>query len=375
MPAETPDPTPTPTPTPEPPDPSASGVRLAVTQDMAALRDDLVGRMAALEARGPGGSTSPLARWSTLADYLGAAMDSHDTSALFARALVDQVTGDNPGVMAPSYLTDVFGIIARTRPAITATGGPKSLGNSGMELNWPYFDGSLAGLVAKQTAEKTDIVSVKVSIKNGTSTIATFAGGSDVSYQLIRRSRPSYLEAYGRIMSAAWSLVTDAQFVADLLAKATGTVIYDPLAADATGSKALAAFFAASLDVKRATGAPASVALAASDAYAALGSNPAFLPSAYGTTNLAGTAQASTLRVNISGLDVIEEPALPAGSMVWLNDQAAGWHEDGPFWATAEDVAKLGQNRAIWSMGATGVYLPAGIVRSAASAGAQRSSK
>ena len=32
----------------------------------------------------------------------------------------------------------------------------------------------------------------------------------------------------------------------------------------------------------------------------------------------------------------------------------------------AEDVAKLGQNRAVWSMGATGIYIPAGLVKSSA---------
>ena len=31
--------------------------------------------------------------------------------------------------------------------------------------------------------------------------------------------------------------------------------------------------------------------------------------------------------------------------------------------ATAEDVARLGQNARIWSMGATGIFVPAGLVK------------
>ena len=81
-------------------------------------------------------------------------------------------------------------------------------------------------------------------------------------------------------------------------------------------------------------------------------------PAAYGTSNLTGTAQASTLQVNVSGLAVVEAPYLPAGVAIFTNDRAAKWHEDGPFVATAEDVAKLGQNRAYWSMGATGIFIP-----------------
>lgn len=365
MPPETPpDPTPTPepppTPTPEPPPTLGLVVR---SGDLDALRGDMLGRMAALEARGSARSASPFAVYPTFADYLVASFDDGAAAALLARAFADQITTDNPGVMQPSYLGEVFGIIAQSRPAITAFGGARGLGASGMSLHWPFFDGDLSVLVAKQATEKTDIASVKVSIKDGSTPVATYAGGSDVSYQLIRRSSPSYLEAYGRIMLAAWSLVVDNAFTAAILAAATGSIVYDPTAADVNGADAQAAFFAASAKVKGATGTPATFALASSDSFAALGANPALKPSAYGTQNLPGTAQASTLAVSVSGLAVIEATALPAQTMLFSNPSAGGWHEDGPFIATAEDVLKLGQNRAVWSMGAPAAYLPAGIVK------------
>jgi hypothetical protein len=48
------------------------------------------------------------------------------------------------------------------------------------------------------------------------------------------------------------------------------------------------------------------------------------------------------------------------------NSEAASWYEDGPFSVAAEDVEKLGQNVAVWGLGAFGIHLPMGIVELAA---------
>jgi HK97 family phage prohead protease len=357
------------------------GVRVATdTPDMAArmdeLRQDLISRMATLEAGSARrGGPHMLARWSGFGEYLKDASGDPDAAVLLARALVDQVTTANPGVTPPGFLSDVKGILESSRPAIEATGGPGPLGASGMSLHWPYYAGDLGTLVGKQTAEKADITSVVVNLLDGSAPIDTFAGGSDISYQLIRRSSPSYLEAYGRIMLAGWALTTEREYETDLNTAATGTITGD-ISDDAATR---ATFFAGSAKVRSATGAPASAVLAASDVFAALGA--VLTPASYGTANLTGTAQASTLQVNVSGLAVIEAPYLPAGVAIFTNDRAARWHEDGPFVATAEDVAKLGQNRAYWSMGATGVFIPAGLVKATAivlplaSGGESRSSR
>lgn len=343
---------------------AATAERVAVdTPDMQArmeeLRTDLVARMASLEARtGREGRSDPLARWASLGEYVRDAAADPEAAVLLARALADQVTTANPGVMAGGGVAgEVRGILESARPAIEALGGPAGLGASGMSVHFPYFAGDLSALVGKQTAEKTEITSVVVPILDGSAPIETFAGGSDISYQLIRRSSPSYIEAYTRIMLAAWGLVTEAEFENDLEAGATGTVT----GSIATPEEAAATFFAASAAVKAATGGPATAVLAASDVFAALGGM--LIPAAYGTVNQAGTAQASTLRVNVSGLEVVEASELAPGSALFTNERAARWHEDGPFVATAEDVAKLGQNRAIWSMGASGIFTPAGIVK------------
>jgi phage head maturation protease len=370
MPEREPDPVPDPTPTPVPdPEPTPAGARAWRVDEpellgrMEELRRDLVGRMAILEGSGGRAVSSPLGRWPTFGAYADAAYADPELAPLLARALVDQITPENPGVMAPAWLSEIRGILERPRPAIAATGGAASLGDSGMEIDWPYLDPALDldTLVTKQLAEKTEITSVKVKILKGSSPISTYAGGSDVSYALIRRSRPAYREAYLRILGIGYARVTEAEFEAALAAGAGETLV---LAADADAAAVRAFLFAASSLVDDATGSPATVDLVSPTEFARLGGLPGLLPSPYGTANVSGTATASTLRIEVSGLPIVRAPFLTGSTHLVTNGEAASWHEDGPFPISAEDVAKLGQNVALWGMGAPVITIPDGIVKS-----------
>ena len=280
-----------------------------------------------------------------------------------ARVLADQITPNNPGVMPPTWLSTIFGIVDTGRPGITAMGGPASAGDTGLDIYWPYYDGDLTTLVGEQITQKTEITSVVVSFKRGQATLKTYAGGSDVSYQLQRRSSPSYLEAYNRLLQTSYALITEMVFDAALVAGAGATVVYDPASADADGALLKAALFSASAKVKKATGRPADAVLAASDMFQAIGSKPWLQPPQYGTQNVPGTTSASTLRINVSGLEIVEAPGMAPGDMIISNSDAARWYEDGPFLVSAEDVAKLGTDAAIWGMGITGITVPLGVVK------------
>jgi hypothetical protein len=228
-----------------------------------------------------------------------------------------------------------------------------------MEVNWPYYDGSLLSLVGVQATQKTAITSARVDLKKGSEDLLTYAGMSDLSYQLIRRSSPSYKDAYLRIMYAAYAAVTDNAAADGLVAGQT--VDYD-FSADTTGAGLREALFEASVLVQSATGSPAEFALVASDVFIAIGGMTQVGSAPYGVQNVAGTADAASLSVNINGIRVIYEPYFAAGKAFVSNGQAATWYEDGPFTVVAEDVEKLGQNVAVWGLGAFGVHLPAGIV-------------
>lgn len=365
QPVPNPTPDPVPDPTPEPP-----GLRVArvdapeLLARMEDLRRDMVGRFATLEAGGRAvGEPHLLARFGSFGEYADAAYVDPAAAPLLARVLADQLTTDSPGVVPPAWVTEIAGIMAFPRPAITALGGPASLGDSGMELDWPYLDPALSldTIVAKQTAEKTQIASVKVKILKGSQAIDTYAGGSDVSYQLIRRSRPAYREAYLRILSIAYARVTEAAFEAQLVAVAGSSLV---LTATANADAVRAFLFAASSIVSDNTGSPATVDLVSPAEFARLGGLAGLYPSAYGTQNIPGTAQASTLAINISGLPIVRAPFLTGNTHIVTNSAGAAWHEDGPFPISAEDVAKLGQNVAVWGMGTGATTAPKGIVKS-----------
>lgn len=302
----------------------------------------------------------PLAQFRSFGDYSRAVLDGLETRALF-----DQVTGDNPGVMPPVWLQQVRGIIDLGRPVITGVGGPQSAGTVGLDINWPYFDGVLTDIVEEQADEKGEVNSVQISIEKGTATLKTYAAGSDISYQLLQRSQPSYLDAHNRIMAASYSTVTDRKFTQDIYNAGTGTVNYD-LSGDTTGAVFRAAVFEASMECEDATGMPASIVYASTALMIEIGGWESFYPAPYSVQNVSGVATASSLLVNVSGLRVVRAKWLDGNAArhaIVTNGEAARWIEDGPRLATAENVSQLGRDIAIYGYGVTAPYLPAGIVR------------
>jgi hypothetical protein len=343
-----------------------------------------------ITGRAAGRTASPLARFGSFGALADAARDAspaegatlsreftaayrcHRERVRTARVWVDQITPDNPGVMPPSWLTEVFGIVDHGRPSITALGGPRAPGDSGLDVYWPTYAGDLTTIVGEQVAEKTEIVSVKVSFTRGQATLKTYAGGSDVSLQLQRRSSPSYMSLYDRILQIAYGITTENAFIDAVVAGAGHTlVLADP--ANAALGDVKSFLFAASAHVRSVTGMPATAVIVSSDVFAGWGAFDNLWPSQYGTANTAGTADAATLSININGLEITEAPMAPAGTVIVTNEQAAAWLEEGPFLISAPDVPKLGTDVAIWGMGAPGLFLPAGITKAAAVAGRSRS--
>jgi phage head maturation protease len=316
------------------------------------------------------GATDPLAGYGTLGELVHAAakrdaqpeLRAHAAKAIARRALDDTTfnSGANAGLASGNLVTqDLQRLVNRGRPAISAFGGPRPLGDiAGLTLNWPYFDGTLSDFVAAQSAEKAAIVSASVDIKLGTEPLLTYAGGSDISYQVLRRGTPSILDMYARIWLAAWAAVTDAAFVTEL---ESGSVTVD--LAEAISAVDLAEltghFITASLAVEAATGQPAQFVLASTTAFTKAANLIA--PS---NTDIAAASSMDLrgLRIAVGNLPVIHVAGITAGKMIASNELAAAWYEDGPFLASDDDVEKLGRNVAYWSLGGGARFIPAGIV-------------
>jgi HK97 family phage prohead protease len=280
-----------------------------------------------------------------------------------SRTLTDQVTDNNPGVMPPIFMQDVKRIVDLGRPAITAM-GTESAGTSGMEFNWPYFDGDIATIVEEQVDEKDEVNSVRIDIEKGTASLKTYAAGSDISYQLLQRSSPSYVDAHNRIMLNSYAYITNKVFGDALEARTcAGSDLAYNIANDTDGQVFRGVVFEGSVLVETETGLPASVVLAGSSLFKKFGEWSTFNPSVYTVQNVSGVATASSLVVNVSGLPVIHVRTLPANRAIITNTTTASWIEDGPRLATAENVAQLGRDIAIYGFGTTAIFNPCGIVR------------
>ncbi len=315
-------------------------------------------------------ASDPLAEYHTLGEMVHAAarpgaapeVRAHAARAIARRALDDTTfnSGANAALANGNLVTqELQRLVNFGRPAITAFGGPRPLGDiAGLTLNWPYFDGTLADFVAAQSAEKAAIISASVDIKLATEALLTYAGGSDISFQVIRRGTPSVLDMYARIWLAAWSAVTDAAFVTEL---ESGTVTVDT--AEAITAMDLAEFTAllitASLAVEAATGQPAQFVLASTTMFTRLANLIA--PS---STDIvaASNMDLAGLRIAVGNVPIIHVAGVTAGKAIASNSSAAAWFEDGPFLASDDDVEKLGRNVAYWSLGAGARFVPAGIV-------------
>ena len=325
---------------------------------IAAVRE----HVAQIEARAfTAPAVHPLAQFRSFGEYSKAVYSGE----VEARDLYDQVPANNEGVMPPMWMQQVKGIVDLGRPAITGCGGPESAGTVGLDINWPYFDGNLLDIVEEQTDPKDQVNSVAVNIDKGSATLQTWAAGSDIAYQLLQRSSPSYLDAHNRIMAASYAAVTDYNFTAQAWAGSNNTNVYD-LSADTTGNAFRTAVFMASMEVQDATGTPATVVLASSDLIEKIAGWSSFYPEPYGVQNVSGVATAATLRISVSGIPVIRAKWLDTDAdrhAIVTNSAALRWVEDGPRLATVENVAQLGRDVAIYGYATTAVYTPAGVVR------------
>jgi hypothetical protein len=304
-----------------------------------------------------------LAKFRSLGEYTQAAFNSPELGEQFTRALTDQITTDNPGVILPGYISDVKRIVDANRPTINAFGSA-SLPGTGMSVEFPFTDTDIKTLIGAQATEKTAITSVVVSIEQGTEPVATYAGGSDISVQLIQRSSPAYLTTYMRLMASGMAATTDAAMGAKALASATAGTVWVP--GTGTLDEFTVALVSASIAIEAATGAPAAFVLAASDTFEELATLSGLFPPQYSTQNVQGESSARTLQVSISGVPIIHDQYLAAGTILVSNDVPAEWMNSGTQTISAPNVELLGQDVAIFELGATMVYAPAGIISIAA---------
>ena len=159
---------------------------------------------------------------------LNASRGDADARELMA-ALQVATVAENTGMVPPTYLKDVIGIIDSSRPFIDSI-ERAALPASGMKIFTPKL-GTQATVAL--TAEGAEFSSTDTTVTFQEDTVVKFAGAGKLDVELVDRSDPSFLDLYLRELAASYAQKTDAyaaQIAAQNSAASTGTTIYKSIA-------------------------------------------------------------------------------------------------------------------------------------------------
>lgn len=302
----------------------------------------------------------PLAQYRSLQEYAKALATGVEDRAANVSALSEQT-----GLVPPTWLTDIKGVLDRGRPCLNALGGPSSAGDSGLDIKWPVFAGDLSAIVAAQANEGDEPNSADIDITVGSATLATYASYNTLTWQIIDRAAPSYVQAHARILMGAYATETDYAFQNALWANdvVTTGVDYD-FSADTTGAGFVEAVWKAATEVEYATGEPAEVVFVDSTVWNKLPAWSYFQSQNYPVNNTQGVYDGRNLRANVLGIPIVlarEFATDESETAIVTNRRAIGWAEDGPRMVTVDKPSAGGRDVAIYGLGVATPFIPNGI--------------
>jgi len=168
---------------------------------------------------------------------LNASRGDTDARDLVA-ALQVATVAENTGMVPPTYLRDVIGIIDSSRPFIDSI-ERAALGASGMKVFTPKLGVQAA---VDLTAEGAEFASADTTVTFQEDTVVKFAGAGKLDLELVDRSDPSFFDLYLRELAASYAQKTDqyaAKIAADGSADSSSTTIYKALAKSIADSYAI----------------------------------------------------------------------------------------------------------------------------------------
>jgi len=140
--------------------------------------------------------------------------DRISTNDMQYRDLADLVTSDNLGVVPDAFSTELIGVIDPSRPFMAST-RRLATPTSGMTLHVPKI--VTRPTVGLQSEEKSQISSQATSITTSDFSAVTKAGGGDLSLQVLKRSDPSFLDLYLRLLAEAYAMDSESEALESLL--------------------------------------------------------------------------------------------------------------------------------------------------------------
>jgi HK97 family phage prohead protease len=159
---------------------------------------------------------------------LNASRGDADARELVAALQVATVS-ENTGMVPPTYLKDVIGIIDSSRPFIDSI-ERAALPASGMKIFTPKL-GTQASV--DLTAEGAEFASTDTTVTFQEDNVVKFAGAGTLDLELVDRSDPSFLDLYLRELAASYAQKTDqyaAKIAADGSSDSSSSTIYKAIA-------------------------------------------------------------------------------------------------------------------------------------------------
>jgi HK97 family phage prohead protease len=159
---------------------------------------------------------------------LNAARGDADARELVA-ALSVATVAENTGMVPPTYLRDVIGIIDSSRPFIDSI-ERAALPASGMKIFTPKLGTQAA---VDLTAEGAEFASADTTVTFQEDNVVKFAGAGVLDLELVDRSDPSFLDLYLRELAASYAQKTDqyaAKIAADGSSDSSSSTIYKAIA-------------------------------------------------------------------------------------------------------------------------------------------------
>ena len=164
----------------------------------------------------------------TAGEYIKAQVNAMrgDVDARDLIAALDVATvSENAGVVPPTYLREVIGVVDASRPFIDSI-DRAALPASGMKIYTPRIT---AQATVAQTAEGVEFDSTDTAIDTIETNVVKFAGANIVNVELLDRSEPSYVDQLIRMLAASYAQKTDAYALGlarDTAVNSDGPTIY-----------------------------------------------------------------------------------------------------------------------------------------------------
>jgi HK97 family phage prohead protease len=144
-------------------------------------------------------------------------------------ALQVATVAENTGMVPPTYLKDIIGIIDASRPFIDSI-ERAALPASGMKVFTPKLG---AQAIVGLTAEGAEYASQDTAVTFQEDNVVKFAGAGILDEELVLRSDPSFLDLYLRELAASYAQKTDAYALGlarDAAVGSSGASIYKAIA-------------------------------------------------------------------------------------------------------------------------------------------------